>query len=117
MPVGKAPGGIEVTPDGTKVYVVNYASHSVSAIDTATEKVTDTVNVGKYPVEVAIVPFTNSNMTNQSTKAISNATEDIGVEETNLSSYESLFNFFWIFFNFEKIKKFHSNLSKLIYSF
>ena len=83
------PIGIAVTPDGTKVYVANYAeSDTVSVIDTATNTVTATVNVGKYPVGVAIVPFTNSNMTNQSTKAISNATEDIGVEETNLSSSE-----------------------------
>ena len=86
MPVGRAPGGIEVTPDGTKVYVVNYASHTVSVIDTTTNRVTDTVKVGKYPTRVAIGPFIDSNMTNQSTSAASNATKDIGVEETNLSS-------------------------------
>ena len=92
MPVGITPVGIAVTPDGTKVYVTNYESDNVSVIDTATNNVTATVKIGKYtinyPVGVAIGPFIDSNMTDQSTRAISNATEDIGIEETNLSSSE-----------------------------
>ena len=50
------------------------------------------VNTGKYymnyPIGVVIVPFMDSNMTDQSIGATSYATEDIGVEETNLSSSE-----------------------------
>lgn len=67
VPVGRAPCGIEVTPDGTKVYVVNYASHTVSIIDATTDKVTDTVKIGKYPVEIAFGNFVDSNMTGQRT--------------------------------------------------
>ena len=92
VPVGITPLGIAVTPDGTKVYVTNAESDNVSVIDTATNNVTATVNTGKYtinyPTGVAIGPFIGSNMTDQSTRAISNATEDIGIEETNLSSAE-----------------------------
>jgi DNA-binding beta-propeller fold protein YncE len=50
------------------------------------------VSTGKYylnhPIRVAIVPFIGSNITDQSIKATSNATEDIGVEETNFLSSE-----------------------------
>jgi DNA-binding beta-propeller fold protein YncE len=52
------------------------------------------VNAGKhtinYPTKVAIGPLKDSNMTAQSTGTNSNATEDIGVEETNLSSSEEI---------------------------
>ena len=86
IPVGMHPSGVAITSDGTKVYVVNYDSNNVSVIDTATNNVIATVDIGYHPVGVAVGPFIDSNMTDQSTKAISNATEDIGVEETNLSS-------------------------------
>ena len=88
IPVGMHPSGVAITSDGTKVYVVNYDSNNVSVIDTATNNVIATVDIGYHPVGVAVGPFIDSNMTDQSTKAISNATEDIGVEETNLSSSE-----------------------------
>ena len=45
-----------VSPDGTKVYVANYCSKSVSVIDTATNTVTATVNVGTSPCGVAVSP-------------------------------------------------------------
>ena len=91
VPVGIAPLGVAVTPDGKKVYVTNPKSDNVSVIDTATNKVTATVNSGytiSYPTKVAIGPLTDSDLTDQSTSATSNATEDIGVEEANLSSSE-----------------------------
>ena len=50
MPVGISPDGVAVTPDGTKVYVANTDSNTVSVIDTATNTVTATVNVGNSPV-------------------------------------------------------------------
>lgn len=106
VPVGKSPYGIAVTPDGKKAYVSIFDSCSsdytdnVSVIDTATNTVIATVNTGKYtmngPVGVVIGPFrgsnindqsmkTTSNETNQSTMETLNATEEIEVEETNLS--------------------------------
>ncbi len=88
--VGKQPMGIAVTPDGKKVYVTNAESDNVSVIDTDTNKVTATVNSGKYtinyPTGVAIGPLTDYDVTDQSTGVTSNATEDIGIEETNFSS-------------------------------
>jgi YVTN family beta-propeller protein len=51
--VGNCPIGVTITPDGTKVHVVNYNGGnlgSVSVIDTATKQVTSTVNVGYSPV-------------------------------------------------------------------
>jgi YVTN family beta-propeller protein len=48
--VGFQPIGVAITQDGTKVYVVNSGSNSVSIIDAATSKVTATVNVGESPI-------------------------------------------------------------------
>jgi YVTN family beta-propeller protein len=90
--VGITPLGVAITPDGKKVYVTNAESDNVSVIDTATNKVIATVNSGKYtinyPTGVAIGPIIYTNMTGQSTRTASNATEDIGVEETEFSSSE-----------------------------
>ena len=61
VPVGANPGRIAVTPDGTKVYVVNQGTfdirdNSVSIIDTKTNTVADKVNVGVNPTVIAIAP-------------------------------------------------------------
>ena len=49
--VGDRPQGVAVTPDGARVYAVNSVSDSVSAIDTATNKVVgDPILVGDFPV-------------------------------------------------------------------
>ena len=75
IPVGSVPTGVAVTPgqlpiigrrvgqddDGTrriKVYVANVDSNTVSAIDTATDKVTATIAVGtsRGPNGVAVTP-------------------------------------------------------------
>ena len=56
MTVGLYPDGVAVTPDGTKVYVTNYGSNTVSVIDTATNTVTATVTVGTNPRGVAVSP-------------------------------------------------------------
>ena len=51
------PYGVAVSPDGMKVYVVNYVnSGTVSVINTANNTVTATVNVGKGPEGVAVTP-------------------------------------------------------------
>ena len=50
MNVGSVPIGVAVNPEGTRVYVANFASGNVYVIDTATNKVTATVDVGDYPL-------------------------------------------------------------------
>jgi len=50
--VGTHPRGISVTPDGEKVYVVNYGDGTVSVIDTKTNNVTATVAVGNSPISL-----------------------------------------------------------------
>lgn len=58
IPVGSTPFGIDVTPDGSRVYVSNSTGASVSVIDTASATVTSTItsNVGSTPVGIAIDP-------------------------------------------------------------
>ncbi|HYX62718.1 MAG TPA: cytochrome D1 domain-containing protein, partial [Burkholderiales bacterium] len=43
-------------PDGRRVYVSNGRDGSVSVIDTAAQKVVDTVKVGNRPWNMAITP-------------------------------------------------------------
>lgn len=54
--VGGNPQGIAFTPDGSRAFVANLFSWTVSVIDTATENVIDTVPVGSSPVGVDITP-------------------------------------------------------------
>src|SRR5215831_3382169 len=49
IPVGISPGGVAVTPDGSKVYVTNFLSNTVSVIATATNTVVSTIPVGPPP--------------------------------------------------------------------
>jgi YVTN family beta-propeller protein len=53
--VGNQPSGVAVTPDGTKVYVVNQGG-TVSVIATASNTVVATVTVGANPSGVAVTP-------------------------------------------------------------
>jgi YVTN family beta-propeller protein len=50
IPVGNAPFGAAVTPDGNKVYITNELANTVSVIDTATNTV-----IGK-PITVGTTP-------------------------------------------------------------
>ena len=54
IPVGDQPLGVAVTPDGTRAYVTNTFSDTVSVIDTATNTVTATIAVGDTPRGVAV---------------------------------------------------------------
>jgi YVTN family beta-propeller protein len=57
IPVWTTPYGIAATPDGTKVYVVNHGSNTVSVIDTATNTVAGSpIPVGSRPALVGIGP-------------------------------------------------------------
>jgi len=56
VPVESGPAGVAVNPTGTKVYVTNSGSNTVSIIDTATNTVTATVPAGNYPFGVAVTP-------------------------------------------------------------
>jgi YVTN family beta-propeller protein len=54
--VENLPYGIAVSPDGTRAYVSNADSHTVSVIETATNLVRTTISVGSYPAGVAVSP-------------------------------------------------------------
>ena len=54
--VGSTPMGIALTPDGSKAYVTNSASGTVSVIDTATRSVTSTITTGGQPQAIAMSP-------------------------------------------------------------
>src|SRR6185437_2388502 len=56
--VGTAPAGVAAHPNGTRVYVTNFANgqNSVSVIDTGTNSVSATIPVGPSPYGVAIDP-------------------------------------------------------------
>lgn len=51
--VGVDPHGVAISPDGTRVYVANRASKTVSVIDTAINLVIATISVGSEPVSVS----------------------------------------------------------------
>lgn len=56
LTVGSTPIGIALTPDGSKAYVTNSASGTVSVIDTATRNVTSTIATGGQPQAIAVSP-------------------------------------------------------------
>jgi YVTN family beta-propeller protein len=47
---------VAITPDGTRAYVTNSSSASVSVINTATNTVIASIPVGVFPVGGAITP-------------------------------------------------------------
>ena len=56
IPTGKGAEGIDVTPDGREVWVVNREADTISVIDTKTLKVAATIKAGKFPIRVRITP-------------------------------------------------------------
>jgi len=49
IPVGRAPKGLALSPDGAWLYVANQLDDTVSVIDTASRKVTRTIDLGGPP--------------------------------------------------------------------
>lgn len=56
MSVGNHPSDIIISSDGTKAYVTNTGSNTVSVINTATNSVTTNVPVGDHPSDIAVTP-------------------------------------------------------------
>jgi YVTN family beta-propeller protein len=56
IPLGYMPGGVAVSADGTRIYVVNSDNNTVSVIDAATNTVIATIPVGIMPDGVAVSP-------------------------------------------------------------
>jgi YVTN family beta-propeller protein len=56
VPVGLAPIGVAITPNGAFAYVANFNSDDVSVINTATNTVVATVTGLNPPIGVAITP-------------------------------------------------------------
>jgi YVTN family beta-propeller protein len=55
LAVGATPKGIDITSDGSCIYVANSAADSVSAID-ITSDISETIGVGNGPLGVALAP-------------------------------------------------------------
>jgi YVTN family beta-propeller protein len=56
VPTGKGAEGLDVTPDGREVWVVNREADTISVIDTKTLKVTATIKAAEFPIRVKITP-------------------------------------------------------------
>jgi YVTN family beta-propeller protein len=56
LPVGNAPVGVAITPDGKDAYVANNGDGTLSVITTATGAVSAPIPVGAGPRSVAICP-------------------------------------------------------------
>ncbi len=46
IPVGRNPRGVALSPDGKRLYVANRLDDTISVVDTATDKVTSTIDLG-----------------------------------------------------------------------
>ena len=55
-PEGDLPRDLDITPDGTKIFIANRDTDTVSVFEVATQSITDTVSVGDFPVDVEITP-------------------------------------------------------------
>jgi DNA-binding beta-propeller fold protein YncE len=56
IPVGQAPTGIAITPDGTTAYVTDLSNKSVWPLWLATRRLGHAIHVGKGPAAIAIAP-------------------------------------------------------------
>jgi YVTN family beta-propeller protein len=52
--VGDNPLGITISPDGSKIYVVNLMNHQVSVINAGTNTIENTITVSSHPTQAAI---------------------------------------------------------------
>lgn len=70
--VGVAPLGIAASPDGTRLYVANSGSNTVSVISTSSNTVIQTIGVGNLPTYVAVNSAgTFAYVTNQASNTVS----------------------------------------------
>jgi YVTN family beta-propeller protein len=56
IPVGRNPEGIDISPDGRELWVGHNGDGMLSIIDTATDKVKETIKVGRTPIRVKFTP-------------------------------------------------------------
>src|SRR5437868_10874975 len=69
--VGSHPRGVAVNPNGTRAFVANRDSNTVSVIDTATNTVVATISVGANPFGVSFSPDgTRAYVTNQTSNDV-----------------------------------------------
>lgn len=54
--VGKGPEAIDISPDGSELWVGQNGEGSIAVIDTATNKVKETIKVGEVPIRVKFTP-------------------------------------------------------------
>ena len=57
IPVGRGPDWMTFLPDGSRCYVSNAGSNSVSVIETASRKDITRIAVGKIPKRIIAVEF------------------------------------------------------------
>lgn len=84
-------GGVAVSPDGTRAYVTNVGTGTVSVLGTTTNQVIATIGVGQYPYGVAVSPDgTLAYVTDQqypgSMSVISTATDQVTATIGGLSN-------------------------------
>ncbi|NQX48403.1 beta-propeller fold lactonase family protein [Paenibacillus tritici] len=79
--VGRNPGALAKSPDGTTVYVVNSTDNTVSVIDTRERRVAVTLAVGLNPVAVVVTPDNSkayvANYDSHSVTVINNLTREV----------------------------------------
>jgi YVTN family beta-propeller protein len=51
---GDLPRGLQLSPDGKRIYVTNFGDGTLSVVDTITNSVATTVDVPSYPEAVAV---------------------------------------------------------------
>ena len=79
--VGQHPHEVAVSPDGSRAYVTNASSNTVSVLNTATNRVTATIHVGNGPYGVAVSPDGTrayvTRLQNDSVAVINTATDQV----------------------------------------
>lgn len=90
IPVGKNPTDLKTNPAGTRAYVANEGSASLSVIDTTTRRVIKTLPVAPHPVAVAVnragtrVYVKSGNTVSLGTVAIIDTTSNVTIGSINL---------------------------------
>jgi YVTN family beta-propeller protein len=79
--VGKSPTYVEMSSDGKRLYVTDFASDEVAVVDTATNRVTSKFYAGYEPLGLAVSPTGDkifvTNLSNGLVKALSTTDFDI----------------------------------------